>query len=140
MKRCSGRIRIVSELFDQIEKDVGRERLQFLAQKIDIVVDGEMLGRVAERAERAHDIGFGLPFFRFQFIAEILINRGRTCAVEEHQDFEFLFHDCVVSVIPTEVEESLSISAKMDVREYSRDVSIPSHKATANLSRRLRST
>ena len=58
--------RIVPELFDQVEKNVGRERLQFLPQKIDVVVDGEMLRRVAERAERGHDVRLGLPIFRFQ--------------------------------------------------------------------------
>ena len=40
---------IVPELFHQIEKNVGRERLQFLPEQIDIVEDGEMLRVVAER-------------------------------------------------------------------------------------------
>ena len=34
--------------------------------------------------------------FVFSSFAEILINRSWTCAVKEHEDFEFLFHDFVV--------------------------------------------
>src|SRR4051812_39698577 len=64
-----------------------------------------MLRGVTERAERLHDIGFGLPFLCFQLIAEILIDLGGTCAVEEHKDFELPFHAlCLVIVIPSEVE------------------------------------
>ena len=84
--------RVVLELFDQIENDIGRERLQFLPQQIDIIKDGEMLRCVPERAERVHDVRLGFPIFRFQFVAEILVDGGRTCAVEKHENFEFLFH------------------------------------------------
>src|SRR5262249_34346504 len=83
-----------------------------LAQKIDIIVDGQMLRCVTQRTERSHDIGFGFPFFRFQLIAEILIDFRRACAIEQDENLELLLHDFVFSVIPTEVEESLTILAQ----------------------------
>ena len=83
---------VVLELFDQVEKNVRREGLEFLPHKIDIVVDGEMLGGVTELAERGHDVRLGFPILRFHFLTEILIDSGRAGAVEKHEDFEFLFH------------------------------------------------
>src|SRR5437667_7338907 len=83
---------VVPELLDQVEKNVRREGLQFLPHKIDIVVDGEMLGGVTELAERGHDVRLGFPILRFHFLAEILIEGGRACTVEQHENFEFLFH------------------------------------------------
>src|SRR5437667_8701967 len=83
---------IVLELFDQVEKNIGREGFQFLPEKIDIVKNGEMLRRVAKRAERGHDVRLSLPILRFHFLAEVLIDGGGTCAVEKDEDFEFLFH------------------------------------------------
>ena len=61
---------------------------------------------VPQRTERVHHIRLGLPLFRFQFVAEILIDSGRTCAVKEHENFELLFHAILSVVIPSEVEES----------------------------------
>jgi hypothetical protein len=99
---------IVPELFDEIEKNVGRERLQFLPEKIDIVEDREMFRRVTERAERRHDVRFGFPILRLQLLAEVLIDSSGTCAVKKNENFEFLFHAIfVVFVIPSGVEESL---------------------------------
>ena len=74
--------RLVPELFDQIEEDIGRERLQFLPQQIDIIIDRQMLRSVAQSAERVHHIRLGLPLFRFQFVTEILVHSRRTGAVE----------------------------------------------------------
>src|SRR2546423_210868 len=51
-----------------------------------------MLRRVPHRAERVHHIRLGLPLFRLQFVAEILVHSGRTCAVEQNENLEFLFH------------------------------------------------
>ena len=87
---------VVLELFDQVEKNVRREGLEFLPHKIDIVVDGEMLGGVTELAERGHDVRLGFPILRLHFLREILIDSGRAGAVEKHEDFEFLFHDFVL--------------------------------------------
>src|SRR5437867_9188360 len=56
---------IVLELFDQVEKNIGREGLQFLPEKIDIVKNGKMLRGVAERAECGHDVCLGLPVLCF---------------------------------------------------------------------------
>ena len=84
--------RIVPELFDEVEKNVRSEGLQFLAHKIDIVVNGKMLGRVTDRTKRGHDIRLGLPVFCLQFLREILINCCGTYAVEQNEDFKFLFH------------------------------------------------
>src|SRR5207302_9508571 len=73
--------------------------------QIDIIVNGEILRTVSELAERGHNVRFGFPVLGFQLLGEILIERGRTCAVEEHEDFEFLFHVLfVLFVIPSEVE------------------------------------
>src|SRR5947207_7281401 len=83
---------IVLELFDEIEKNIRRERLQFLPEKIDIVKNGKMLPRVAERAERGHDVRLGLPILRFHLLAEVLIDGSGTCAVEEDEDSEFFLH------------------------------------------------
>jgi hypothetical protein len=63
-----------------------------LPQKIDIIKDGEMLCRMAVRAERTHDVRLGFPILRFHLLAEVLIETGGTCAVEKYEDFEFLFH------------------------------------------------
>ena len=82
----------VFELFDEIEKNVGRTGLQFLPHEIDIVVDGEMLRSVTELAQRGHDVRLGFPVLCFQLFCEVLIEFGGTCAVEQHEDFEFLFH------------------------------------------------
>jgi hypothetical protein len=58
---------------------------------------------MAERPERSHDVRLGFPILRFHLLAEVLIETGGTCAVEKHEDFEFLFHDFVMS---SEVETS----------------------------------
>ena len=84
--------RIVPKLFDEVEKDVRSEGLQFLAHKIDIVVNGKMLGRVTGRTERGHDIRLSLPVLRFHLLSEILVERRGTCAVKKYEHFEFLFH------------------------------------------------
>ena len=71
-----------------------------------------MLRCVAERHERVHHIRLGLPLFRFQFVAKVLVNSRRTCAVEQNENLELLFHViCLVIVIPSEVEESLELVA-----------------------------
>jgi hypothetical protein len=65
---------------------------------------------MAERPERSHDVRLGFPILRFHLLAEVLIETGGTCAVEKHEDFEFLFHVVFVGfVIPSEVEESLNL-------------------------------
>ncbi len=69
---------VVLELVGEVEKDIGREGLQFLPEQIEIVEDGEMLRRVAERAERGQDVRLGFPILRLQFRAQILIERGGT--------------------------------------------------------------
>jgi hypothetical protein len=84
--------RIVTELFDEVEKNVRSKGLQFLTHKIDIVIDGEMIRRMAERTQRSHNVSLGLPVLRFHLFGEVLVERGRTCAVEKYEDFEFLFH------------------------------------------------
>ena len=97
---------LVLELVDQIEKDIGREGLQFLPQQIEIVEDGQMLRCVAQRAERGQHVRLGLPIFRFQLLAEILVDGRRTCAVEERENFEFLFHVRSFRAERSGVEES----------------------------------
>ena len=52
-----------------------------------------MLRGVTELAERGHNVRLGFPVLRFQLLREVLIEFRGTCAVEEDQDFEFLFHD-----------------------------------------------
>src|SRR5207247_10652963 len=95
-------------LSEKIEKYIVRECLDFMPQQIDSVKDREMLCRMAARPKRSHDIRLGFPILRFHLIAEVLIDGGGTCAVEKHQDFEFLFHVIFVRfVIPSVVEESL---------------------------------
>ena len=56
-----------------------------------------MLGGMTELPERGHDIRFCFPILRFQLFRKVLIERGRTCAVKEHEDFEFLLHVVFVS-------------------------------------------
>src|SRR5262245_35825361 len=84
--------RIVPELFDEVEKNVRSEGFHFLAHKIDVVVNSEVLGHVTDFTERSRDVRLGFPVFRFQFLREILIDGCRTCAVEQNEDFELLFH------------------------------------------------
>ena len=74
-----------------------------------------MLRSVTELAERSHNVRLRLPVLSFQLVRKVLIKFRGTGAVKKHQDFEFLFHCCVVPVIPTEVEESLTISEQTDV-------------------------
>ena len=59
---------VVLELVGEVEKNVRRERLQFLPEQIEIVEDGEMLGRVTERPERAEDVRLGFPILRLQLL------------------------------------------------------------------------
>src|SRR5213596_3276262 len=60
---------------------------------------------MTEFAERPHHVRFCFPVLRFQLLREVLVEGGRTCAVEEYQDFEFLFHAIfVLFVIPSVVE------------------------------------
>jgi hypothetical protein len=101
---------IVPELFDQVEKNVRSEGLQFLAHKIDIVINGKMLGRVTDFNERGHDVCLSFPVLRLQLLGEILIDGCGACAVKKHENFEFLFHDffCVF-VTPSEAEKSLDL-------------------------------
>ena len=67
-----------------------------------------MLSRVTDRAQRGHNIRLGFPVLRLQLLREILVDGCGTCAVEEHENFEFLFHDFLRLFVSTsEVEESL---------------------------------
>ena len=84
--------RLVFELLDEVEKNVGREGLQFLPDQIDIIINGEVFRRVTELTERGHNVRLRFPVLRLQLLCEVLIELGRTCAVKEHEDFEFLFH------------------------------------------------
>ncbi len=72
---------IIFELIGEIENDVRLETLQFLAEQIQIVKDGKMFDGMAERT------GFRFPIVRFQFRAQILINRGRRNRVKQREDF-----------------------------------------------------
>ena len=83
---------VVLELVGQIENHIRREALQLLPEQIEIVEDGEMLGRVAELAERGEDVRLGFPILRLHLRAQILVDRRRTDGVEKGEDFEFLFH------------------------------------------------
>src|SRR5437667_6109126 len=76
---------IVLELFDQVEKNIGREALQFLPEKIDIVKNGKMLRRMAERAERGADVRLCLPVLSFHLLAEILIDGSASCALQKDE-------------------------------------------------------
>ena len=84
---------VVLELVGEIENDIRREALQFLPQQIEIVENGEMLRRVAERrrARPGRSPRFSNPPSSSPF-AEILIDRRGTGGVEKGEDFEFLFH------------------------------------------------
>ncbi len=83
---------VVLELVGEVENDVGREAFQFLPEQIEVVEDGEMLGRVAELAERGQNVGLGFPILRLQLRAQVLVDRRRRDGVEKGEDFEFLFH------------------------------------------------
>ncbi len=88
--------RIVFELLDQVEKNVRREAFHFLPDKIDIVEDGEMLGSVTELTERGHHVRLCLPLLGLHFLAQVGVDRCRPDAVEQDQDFEFLFHEVLI--------------------------------------------
>ena len=83
---------VVLELFDQVEKNVGREIFQFLPDQIKIIENGEMLSRVAERPERLHHVRLGFPILRLHLLAQVLVDLGGAAAVEKNENFEFLFH------------------------------------------------
>jgi len=79
-------------MFDQVEKNVRLEAFHFWPDKIDLIEDGEVLGSVTELAERGHHVRLGLPILRLHFLAQVLVDLGRTNAIEKDQDFKFLFH------------------------------------------------
>src|SRR5438105_7746439 len=60
---------VILELFGEIENYVGREVIQFLPDQIEIIKNGEVFCGVTERAERAKDVGFGLPILSLHFLA-----------------------------------------------------------------------
>src|SRR5262249_59663011 len=109
------------ELFDQIEKDIRRECLQFLPQQIDIIIDGEVLRCMAQRPQSVHYIRLGLPLLRFQFVAEILVNSRWTGAVEKDENFELFFHGTFFCCHSKRSEESqiLSWRIKGDILDVS---------------------
>jgi len=78
-----------------------------------------MLGGMTELAERGHHVRFGFPVLGLQLFRKVLIERGRTCAVKEHEDFEFFLHVVfVVFVMSSETacppwwEESLLFTVR----------------------------
>ena len=83
---------VVFELVGEIENDVRRKAFQFLPEQIEVVEDGEMLGRIAKRAERGQDICLGFPILRLHLRAQVLVDRRRADSVEKREDFEVSFH------------------------------------------------
>src|SRR5690349_5888014 len=83
---------VVLELIGQIKNHVRLESCQLLPQEIEIIENGEVLPGMAERAQRAQDIGLGFPILRFHFLAQVLVDLGRPDGVEKSENFEFLFH------------------------------------------------
>jgi hypothetical protein len=57
-------------------------------------------------------LAFGLPILGFHLLAEILIDGGRACAVEEDEDFEFLFHAISLVLSFRAKSRNLSIYSK----------------------------
>ena len=52
----------------------GSKLWSFLLQQIEVVEDREVLGRVAEFAQRGEDVGLGLPILGLQLRAQILVD------------------------------------------------------------------
>ena len=73
---------IVFELLDQVEKNLWLKRFHFLPDKIDIVVNREMLRGVTDLVERGHNVRFRLPILGLQFLAQIGVDRRRSHAIE----------------------------------------------------------
>ncbi len=83
---------VVFKLIGKVKKDVGGEALQFLAEKVQVIEDGEMLRRVTEHPERLEHVRLGFPIGRRQLRRQILVDRGRSDGVEKSEDFEFFLH------------------------------------------------
>src|SRR5438067_5626390 len=83
---------VVLELVRQVENDVRRETLHFLAEQIEVVEDGEVLGRMSERAEGGKHVRLGFPVLGFHFLGQVLVDLGWADRVEQSEDFQFLLH------------------------------------------------
>jgi hypothetical protein len=83
---------IVFELIGEVEDDVGFEGLEFLANQIEVVVNGEMLGGVAKLTEGFEEIGLGLAVLDFEIGLKVLLEGGGGHGIEQGQDFKFAFH------------------------------------------------
>jgi len=66
---------VVLKLVGEVEDQVRREALQLLAQQVEIVKNHQVLGGVAEGAERRQDVGFGLPVLGLQLSRQVLVDR-----------------------------------------------------------------
>jgi hypothetical protein len=51
---------VVLELVGEVEDEVGLEAIEFLAEQVEVVEDGEVRDGVAEFGERGEDVGLGL--------------------------------------------------------------------------------
>src|SRR5262249_12597084 len=83
---------VVLELIRQIKNHVGLERFQFLPEQIEIIENREMFLGMTEGAQCAQDIGFRFPILRLHFLAQVLVDLGRSNGVKKSEDFEFLLH------------------------------------------------
>src|SRR5437868_611912 len=73
---------VVLELVRQVKNDVRRETLHFLAEQIEVIEDGEVLGRMSERAERREHVGLRFPVLGFHLLGQVLVDLGRPDRIE----------------------------------------------------------
>jgi hypothetical protein len=60
-----------------------------LPQQIEVVEDGEMLRRVAKRAERSQDVRLGFPILRLHLRAQVLVDRRGNLASKSTRTLSF---------------------------------------------------
>jgi hypothetical protein len=78
---------VVLKLVGQVENHVRLEALEFLAQEIQVIKNGQVLHGVTQLLEGGQDMGFRFPVIRLQLGGQILIDRGGGDRIEQGQHF-----------------------------------------------------
>ena len=78
------------ELLEQIEDNVGPPALDFIADRLELVLHAERPDVVASLAQRAHHVILGLPLVNFLLGTPFERIRGHQVRMQQHQNAEML--------------------------------------------------
>ncbi len=81
---------LAMELLEQIEDDVGFPALDFIADRLELVLHAERPDLVARLAQRGHDVILGLPLVNFLLAMVVERIRRHQVRMQEHQNAKML--------------------------------------------------